>query len=377
VDSPRQVALLTSVGLEVSETDESIEVEVPGFRPDIKRDVDLIEEVARLNGFERLPSTLPPGVSGSLDVTQQAERQTRRVLATSGFFEAWTTSFQANADLDALGLAHEHPARNVVALSNPMSEDERDLRSTLLPGLLRSVARNTAYRSRSTALFEIARVYEPVRETLPQEAVVLGGAATGERVSKTWLGDPQPWDFYALKGLIEILLQSLGIRDLHWEPTEGLPFHPTRAATVSSGNNVFGVVGELHPDVCARFEVENGAVAFELSFAALLAAAAAEPQIEDLPRFPSTFLDVAIVVDEGIPAARATEIIASEGLPELTKVELFDVYRGDQVGPGSKSLAFSLELRNAERTMTETEALAVRDRIVAALQERFNARLRS
>lgn len=375
--SPReQVERLRSIELEVEEAGDALEVTVPGFRPDLAREIDLVEEVARLHGLQELPSTLPPGAAGGLDRPQRAERLVRTALATLGLYEAWTPSLGSPHDLDMLGLDEEHPARRTIAPSNPMSEDESVLRTTLLPSLLRALARNQARHIPDVALYEVARVYERSDDVLPQEALVLASAMSGDRSPKTWNRPAVPWDFFAGKAIIEALADVLRLPPLGYDSVSGMPFHPTRAASIVLGDTPVGVLGELHPDVCERFDVAEGTVAFELSLAPLFAALPERVQVEQPSKLPSTYMDLAVVVDEAVAAADVQGIIERAGAPEVTAVRLFDLYRGEQIEAGKKSLAFALELSHPDRTMTDEEAAAVRDRILPALQERTGAQLR-
>ncbi|MGH2730864.1 MAG: phenylalanine--tRNA ligase subunit beta [Actinomycetota bacterium] len=367
---------LRSIGFTATEEQRSLLIEVPSFRPDVVREEDLIEEVARLAGFERLPSTLPPGQAGRLEPEQRADRRMRRALAGFGLHESWTGSFMSPVDLDSLRLASDHAARRTVKLANPMSEDEDVLRTTLLPGLLRAVARNLAQRAEGVDLYEIARVYEHTGEELPREAAVLGILVSGLRQRASWIGPARPWDFFAVKGIVEALCRTLEVPAPSFAPVAGMPFHPTRAARVSIGDVTAGVVGELHPDVCAAFDVAEGSVAAELAVAPLIAALPTRVRVGELPRFPAVYIDLAVVVDEDLAAAAVADVIREAGEPELTSVRLFDLYRGEQVPEGKKSLAFALELRVPDRTMTDEDATVVRDRIVQALRERMGAELR-
>jgi phenylalanyl-tRNA synthetase beta chain len=377
VPPDRQARHLSSIGIEAAEADGVITALVPTFRPDLTREVDLVEEVIRLYGIDRVASTLPPGRAGALDEIQRFDRALRRQLAALGVREAWTDSFLGSKELDDLGLADDHPARALVRVANPIVEERPALRTTLLPGLLRSVARNVAHRAEGVALFEIARVYEPTDTELPLEAQVLAAVFSGQSRPQGWWSPVQSWDFFSVKGLLETLFRSLRIPAPELSPAEGMPFHPTRGAAVSVAGTAAGAFGELHPDVCDRFDVPEGAVAFELSLAPVLAVLPARVKVEDLPKFPPSLLDLAVVVDEVVPARAVGDVVQEAGAPDVTSARLFDLYRGDQVPPGKKSLAFALEIRAEDRTLTDEEALAVRDRIVAALSERLGAELRA
>lgn len=371
-----QADLLRSIQLVVDERDDLLDVEVPRFRPDIEREVDLIEEVARLAGYERLPSTIPHGDAGGLEALQSADRLLRRAFASLGANEAWTTSLGNAHDLDLLDLPADHPARRMVGIANPMSDLEDKMRTTLLPGLLRAAARNVARRVDNVALFEVARIFEASSELLPEQPTNLGGVFVGERSSPSWKHPAVPWDFFEVKGILSSALATLGVA-MELAPAEGMPFHPTRAAAVSLGTARVGAIGELHPRVCERFDVPEGTVVFEIAVGPVLAAMPTRPVVPELPRFPAAFIDLAVVVADDVPAAAVEDAIRAAGAPELETVRLFDLYRGEQVEEGKKSLAYALQLRVPDRTLTDDDAMAVRERMVAAVRERFQAELRA
>ena len=376
VDPERQASLLRSVEIRTEPRDGLLEVEVPTFRPDLTREIDLIEEVARLEGYGTLPSTVPSGPIGGLDDKQQAGRRLRRALAGSGVREAWTNSFGSPRQLDLLGLPDDDPRRNTVKVMNPTTEDEPALRTTLLPNLLGSAAHNLARRAPGVALFEIASVYEPSGETLPNEPVHLAAVFTRVRRPAGWGADAKEWDFFGAKGVLESVASALRLGTFSFTPVDAPPWHPTRAAAVALDGMRVGELGDLHPDVCARFDVPDGTVAFEVLLDPLLECLPGRPRVGELTRFPSAFIDLAVVVTDGVPAADVEATIRRAGEPELVAVSLFDLYRGDQVPEGRKSLAYALELRSAERTLTDDDARAVRERIVGALQRELQAELR-
>jgi len=262
-------------------------------------------------------------------------------------------------------------------LSNPMSEDESLMRTSLLPGLLRAAARNVSHRAPSVALFEIARVYEDVGEQLPQEAGMVAAVFSGSRVPQSWNSDARDWDFFSVKGVFDTLYRSLGLEPPRFIAAGGGPFHPTRGASLVQGPGPVGAFGELHPTLCGDLGVPEGTVIFEVSFASLFSRLSDRVTARDVPRLPATYIDLAVVVGSDIPAERVDEVVRKAGAPEVTAARLFDLYEGGQVGAGKKSLAFSLELRHPEKTITDEEALVVRDRIVSALAERVGAELRS
>lgn len=372
-----QSGYLRALGMDVVEREGAFEVSVPTFRPDLTREIDLVEEVGRLAGFERLPATVPPGRVGALGRDQRAERTVRTLLTGCGLSEAWTSSFMSDADLERLGVSDQGPVTKMVRLANPMSREETALRTSLLPGLLRAVAMNERQRSPGTALFEVARVYEPSGEVLPTEPLILGAVLSGARAPAGWSAAEQPWTFFDAKGIVEALFAASGLDPAEFSAVQGPPFHPTRAAAVTFQGRTAGAVGEIHPQVLAQWGIERPVVAIEIALAAVLAAVPPKTEVEELSRFPSNYLDIAVVVDAAVTAAETEKVIRRSGGEELSSLRLFDVYEGDQVPDGKKSLAFALELRAPDRTLSDADAAAVRERIVAALRDELRAELRS
>ena len=374
----RQVEHLRSIGLPAELKDGAIEVQIPPFRVDLRIEADLIEEVARLEGFDKLPATRPKGPAGGLSKVQRADRSIRRALVAAGATEAWTSSLSSPNDLDAFGYEEEHPLRRMVELANPMLEQEPALRTTLLPGLLHATAHNFAHRTApGVALFEMARAYLPAEGGLAEEPEMLATVFSGERWPQSWRGPAEPWDFFSAKGTLQGVLEAIGVTGLKVEAAAEAPFHPTRGASLLLEEARIGMLGELHPDACENFDVPQATVVLELSLGPIYEAMPERVRAIDRPRFPSVFLDIAVIVADAIPAQRVHEVIASSGEPELVGSRLFDLYRGDPIEPGSKSLAFALELRSPERTLTDEDAMRVRDRIVSALREEVNGELRT
>ena len=348
-----QAGYLEKLGMSVRRNDGVLDVEVPTFRPDVAIEEDLVEEVGRIAGFERLPATLPPGRTGGLDREQRFQRWLRDFLTGIGVAEAWNSSLMRSGEVEDLGVAEDHPARRSVRLANPMSDEEVALRTSLLPGLLRSVARNAAQRTGSIALFEIARIFEPSEGDLPLQPTLLGAAFSGGRTGGGWDSDDRRWDFFSAKGVLEAVCNSAGIDGLTFTPVSGAPFHPTRAASVTLGSRSIGSLGQLHPDVCDRFGAPDGTVCLEVALQPLLEALPGREKVTPLGRYPAAFIDIAIVVDVSVPASVIRTIIDEAGAPEVSSVRLFDLYQGEQVEAGKKSMAFALALQVPDRTLTD------------------------
>jgi phenylalanyl-tRNA synthetase beta chain len=352
---------------------------VPHFRRgDVTREVDLIEEVARIDGLERLPATLPPrrGAAGRLSHAQKVQRRAQDALAGRGLSEIVGWSFAEPALLERLRIGPEHPLSQVVTIENPLSEAWSIMRPTLLGSLLDAASRNAARGVRDLALFESGTVYRSASGPLADEHHALGVLIAGDVVPATWRREPaSPADFFAAKGLLGAVLDSLGVR---WSAVEeGWPFlHPGRSAAVLAGDLRLGFLGELHPLVAAGWDLERAAVwVIDLDGVAQLA-----PEVvryEPFAEYPPVREDLAVVVSESVTAGQVIAAVRDAGGAALARVEVFDVYRGAQVGEGRVSLALHLEFRAADRTLTDEDVAAVRRQIAATLQQRLGAQLRA
>ena len=265
---------------------------------------------------------------------------------------------------------------------NPLSAERAYLRQTLLPSLLHTSRENLRFLDRVT-IFEIGAVYLPVEgQTLPDEPLWLGMVMTGPREARAWLAgqDSAPIGFYDLKGVVETLLAGLGLEGT-FEPGDHPAFHPGRCAQLSVGGSVVGVMGELHPLVREKFGLpEQPVCALEFDLEALLAKAIAVGEVRTMQptsRFPAVVQDMSLVVDEDLPAQQVQEVIAETGGKLLRRVELFDLYRGEQIPPGKKSLAYSLTYQADDRTLTDNEVAKIQTRIVRRLAQELGAELRA
>ncbi len=338
------------------------DVTVPTWRPDSSAEIDVIEEVARLHGYSAIPRTVPPSTRpGGLTHYQRDRRLVRQVLAGAGAYEAWSSTFVAPADLTRLGL---DPSR-AVAVANPVAADESLLRPSLLPGLVGAVASNAHHRVTGVALFEIGHVFHRVEPSapLPGEREVLGVALAGEDARSA----QRVWQLL-VDGL---LLPGAGVRAA---TAPGL--HPTRTAEVVAGGEVVGVVGEVDPDALDRSGVEERVAWLEVDLARLLGAPHGEPAYRPVSRYPSSDLDLAFEVDESTPAGEVARTLGQAGGDLVHAVRLFDVYRGDQVGPGRRSLAYRVRLQADDHTLADEEVADARRRLIEAVEAAHPARLR-
>jgi len=354
--------------------EENLVLQVPPFRGDLEREVDLIEEIARLAGFDAIPVTLPRGVVATPRPGPEVRllAAARQLLEGLGFFEVITYSFQPDR-LGSLLTAAGAPA--ALRLANPLSEEQAMMRTSLLPGLLDTLRRNTLKQALDVRLFEISKVFAPrAGEDLPQEERWLTGLMYGAREEAAWNTARDPVNFLDLKGMVETLLEGLGIPEVTFTP-DGLPEYLRYGARVFSGSRELGVLGELRPDIGDQLDLEGDIFGFNLNFAALCQASL-PPRFTPLPRYPAVYRDIAVMLPEGVPAARVAEALYSHGRPWLVDAVLFDVYVGDPVPPGKRSLAFRLSYRDPERTLTDDLVNPHHQALVAALEKDLGAELR-
>jgi phenylalanyl-tRNA synthetase beta chain len=385
VPRERQGEILQALDFEVAETEvddgPALSVAVPAVRrADVTREADLIEEVARIHGLEQLPATLPArrGAYGRLSPEQKLRRRAVDALVGRGLYEAVGWTFTAPGLHDRLRLEADDPRRHAPTLRNPLSEEQSQLRTTLLGSLLDVARHNSARGMADLRLFEMGRVFVAAGgETGVSEHVSLAVLLTGLLSQPTW-GETGPAvaDFFAAKGVLEALGAALRV-PLECR-AEAQPFlHPGRSAAVHCGGEAIGWLGELHPLVAGEWDLE-GVAAFELGLDRLLArAAAAEHEYRDVISYPGLRQDLAVVLPEDVSAARATELVRAAAGDLLDDVHVFDVYEGPalpppssgQVGEGRRSLALSLHFQAPDRTLTDADVVPLRERIVQALEE--------
>lgn len=332
----------------------------PSYRADIETKADVAEEVARIYGYNNIPSTDLRGSSqGSLTPRQKFERAAGQVLLGQGLSEIITYSFISPKQYDRIGLPAGHTLRNSVTISNPLGEDTSVMRTTAIPSMLDTLSRNYNNRNPEAHLFEIATEYLPLPgQELPDERrqIVIGLYGAG-------------CDFYFLKGIVEELLEKLNVEETEYSPCADDPtFHPGRCAVVTARGRQVGVLGEIHPQVCDNFELDTRTYVAKLDISGLYDNLAAEKQYRPLPRFPVSTRDLALVADEDLPVARIQKAIQGAAGPILEKLEIFDVYRGKQIPDGKKSVAFNLTLRAEDRTLTDEECEAAVKRVLKALE---------
>ncbi len=350
---------------------ENDQLAIPSFRADMRRSCDIAEEIARFVGYNKIPMTVLRGQAKAMPTArQQFEKKLRRLLAGYGLWECETFSFYSPKSFDRIHLPASSPLRRAVKISNPLGEDTSIMRSTALPSMMEVVARNWAGRSESAALFELATEYLPGGNTeeLPCERKKLVLAAYGK-----------PWDYQAMKGVLEALCAAVGLppTSLLVRRNENNPsYHPGRCADVfvalpqqgaPPAEALLATLGEIHPAVNEAYDIRPRVVAAEILVDSLYAAKGGVPQYHPLPRFPAITRDLALVCEESLPAGEVEGVIRKAGGKRLESLSLFDIYRGEKLGEGKKSLAYNLVLRDAAATLTDEDADGLTAKILEKL----------
>ena len=375
--------ILSSLGFQLLESSEDgVKVEVPSFRPDVEREIDLVEEVGRIYGFDNIPTMLPSGeIPPRLkNFGKEVENIIRESLLGQGLHEVVNYSFFDKKSLGKLGIDNKNPYDKVVSLKNPLTNEQGVLRTTTLPGLLENLVFNRSNRVENIRLFEIGRTFfatDP-SQALPEEKAVVSGLLSGKRMELGWNQSQEAVDFYDIKGILESTLQRLHI-PYEFHRAEASPFlHPGESAAIKVNDDILGSVGKIHPDVCDAFDLVDGQVyVFELFFDLLVKYASLDAVFSPLPKYPAVHRDLAVIAPtSSTEAAEIESIIIETGQPLLENVVLFDRYAGPQVGDGNASLTYSLHYRSPEKTLTDSEVAGIHQRIIEQLEARLGLRLR-
>ncbi|MFC1965059.1 phenylalanine--tRNA ligase subunit beta [Chloroflexota bacterium] len=385
------VDALTSLGFdcEMAKPASEVLVTTPYWRSDIQQEVDLIEEVVRIVGYDKIPTTM---LSQSLPQQNPApilglKKKVRRCVASYGFQEVITYSLNGLEMLDKLSPepSMERDVKEVtdrimsrepmpIRLTNPMTADQEYLRPNLRANLLSTLSANRRHEDGGLMLFELGKVYLPRRNDLPNEPEVLCCVLSGARFEKSWLYGEEPLDFFYAKGIVEGLLNHLGV-EASFEHCDDNGLHPAKQAAIVIAGDRLGIVGELHPEVSDAFEISEPVYLFDIDVTALLPFASGHRMFHPIPRFPSIVRDMALVVDVPMGHQKVQDIIRSFAL--VSQVAIFDVYSGEQVPPGKKSLAYRVVYRSPNHTLTDEEVDKVQQQILDRLSRELCATLRT
>lgn len=377
------VRSLTRLGCTVEEAGEDYLVTPPSFRPDLPREIDLIEEVLRLWGMGRVEATIPAAKNhiGGLTHEQQLTRKVGQILRACGLNETTTFGFAAPGDLEKIHMSAD--GRGVpVVLMNPLVAEQTEMRRSLLPGLLQSVAYNEAHGTTNVHLYEIGTLFHGRENaSLPRETQSVASVLAGSWTDQTWNNTVDKLRFFAGKGIVEELLEQLRVPKVRFRVAEGEGYdflQPGRAAEVLSGGTVLGWVGEIHPEAREAMDIDQIVVAFELDLDKLIKGAHNQENYHEFSPFPAVQHDLAIVVPDEVTCEDLLQRITSAGGKLLESVRLFDVYRDPiRVGVGKKSMAFSLTYRSDDHTLTSDEVERAHGKIVTKLCKATGGEVRS
>ena len=356
--------------LEAKDLKDTIEITVPTYRMDLLMEADFAEEVARIFGYDKIPPTMARGniMVGGMPDNQVIGDIVKDLLNGMGFNEILTYSFVSPKSIDMINLGENSAKRNMIRLINPLGDETSVMRTTLLPNMLEVVARNINRGVEDFRAFEIGQIFVPKPDTekeLPYEIPNLTIAMYGQE------------DFYELKGVVEALLDELGIKGYEITVEKNHPtYHPGRCANIVVGDKILGTIGELHPTVMENYDLNKRCYCGELDFSILLKLSQLEKSYEPLAKYPSITRDFAIVVDKTILAKQIEDIIKSKGGDILESFKLFDVYEGDQIGENLKSVAYTITYRDKKRTLTDEEADSVHNSILAKICKKLGGKLR-
>jgi phenylalanyl-tRNA synthetase beta chain len=364
----------------LEQPDGALRVTPPSYRVDIEREVDLIEEIARLNGFDKIPATMPLSriASDRPSQHQRLQRIVRDSLVAHGMSEIINFSFTAPDAADKLLLAEDDPRRTAIRLANPLIEEQSVMRTSLLPGLLETVARNVNFRSLDLKLFEMRRVYLPTQAgEMPHEPVCIAGAFTGSREREGWGHTRGAVDFFDAKGVMENLFDLLNVGGVRWVADSPEPYyHPGKSCSIMAGRERIGSVGEVHPTVQERFGLERPVYCFELDFEKIVPLARQKRTVAAPSRFPDSTRDIAMLAPDDLPAEKIIDCVRGVKAQEIEQVEIFDLYRGTGIPEGFRSIAVRIRYRSYERTLTDDEIGALHGKVVENLVSKVKVSIR-
>jgi phenylalanyl-tRNA synthetase beta chain len=374
----QMINTLTLLGFDCQPADSPAEiwVSVPYWRSDIELSVDLIEEVARIIGYDKIPTTLlsEPLPRQNPEPIASLERKIRDRLSGYGFQEILTSSLTSQEALNKLKPEARAEVPLPLRVANPMTAEQEYLRTTLRPHLLSALEANRRHEEGSIRLFEMGKVYLSRPGDLPAEPEMLCGLVNGTRAESSWHGDGSTFDFFDAKGMVEGLLAQLGVV-ASFAPSADESLHPVGQAAIEVGGHRLGIIGELHPRVAEAFDLDETPHLFEVNVTQLLPLTLGHKMFQPIPRFPATMRDIALILDSSVSHQQVMDIIRSFSL--VSQVSLFDVYSGKQVPAGKKSLAYRISYQSPSHTLTDEEVNQVQGQILSKLERQLSASLRT
>ncbi|WP_027340645.1 phenylalanine--tRNA ligase subunit beta [Halonatronum saccharophilum] len=369
--------LLESLHFVVEDEGDHLGVKVPTYRVDVEKEIDLVEEIARSYGYDEIEAIEPKAkiVQGKKSWSQKVEDKVKGMLAHLGLFEVKNYSFTSPEDFDKINMPKEDSAREVIELSSPLGYEYSVMRRTLIPSLLNNIVVNLNQKVEDIGIFELAKVFEPVKEQeLPKEEFKLAAAVSRSDLADRW--NVSAPGFFYLKGVLEQMFNSLGIENVEFLAGELSFLHPGRTAILKVDDKEIGYLGELHPDVLENYKIKTRVTAFELDFTSIVKYSTANRAYQSLPKYPALTRDIALVVKKDVSSLEIKNIIWDIANNILESLELFDLYEGEQLLEGHKSLAYSLAYRVQDRTLTDDEVNEVQNKIEKVLYKRLGAKIR-
>lgn len=355
--------------LEIKTDLDKMTVTPPSFRPDLEGEADIAEEVARFCGYDKIPVTLLSGEAtcGKKTDRQAAQDDINKILTALGMYEIYTYTFTSPSVFDKLSVPADSKLRNAVKISNPLGEDTSIMRTTTIASMLDILSRNYNYRNAAARLFEIGKIFTPTEEgKLPDEPLKITIGMYGDKA-----------DFYDIKGICEEMFRSLNVQNVKYEAvTDNPTFHPGRCAKISAGGKTLGLIGEIHPAVGRKYGIETPVYIGELDFENVFLNIGTDVKFKELPKYPAVTRDIAMLVDKTVPVADIEEVVKKASGKLLESINLFDVYEGEQIPEGKKSVAYSAVYRALDRSLTGDEVQKVFDKVLKNLENQLGAQLR-
>lgn len=369
--------LLSRLGMDIANPSETMQVEIPSFRPDLSREVDLIEEIARIDGYDKVGTVYPMAEVKSVKVAtkQRIIKKAREVFCYAGFSETVHYSFIERAHAEEFKTAFASEQDRTIALKNPLSSEHDTMRTSLLPGLLKTAALNLSKGQKPIKLFEVGGVYFADASGKRTETAVLSAIVLGPYELTPWKPRGQEYDFYDLKGALETLMEHLHLKS-ETSPYSGSFLVPGKSVQVKSNGETLGYLGQMAPEHNLVGELGQNVYALEFDLGALENSLSSSIRFQPIAKFPETYRDISILVDRSVTSQRVADLILETGSPLIQKVELYDHFEGKKIQADKKSLTFALSFQSAERTLSDEEVSPLFEKIVQTLKAELGASLR-
>ncbi|OPJ55178.1 phenylalanine--tRNA ligase subunit beta [Alkalithermobacter paradoxus] len=361
------ISILESLEFKCIKAEDKLEIIIPSYRLDISQEADILEEVARMYGYDKISSQPIYGETtmGLRTIGQLFEEKIKDSLVAMGLNEVLTYSFVSPKGLDKINLPETSIKRKLIKILNPLGEETSVMRSTLIPNMMDIMSRNNSHKVPQFAGFEVGNIFIPMQDIIPTEKKSIVAGMYGQ------------YDFFDMKGILEELFNNIGFKEYEIVPEKNHPtFHPGRCANIIHNSNIIGVFGEVHPDVLENYNLNKRAYIAELDFELLLLLSRDNKVYKSLPKYPASSRDIAVVVKDEIFVKEIEDIIKNNSNGIIESFKLFDIYKGNQIEKGYKSVAYSITYRSEDKTLTDEEINTVHENIVKELETKLDAKLR-